>query len=165
MFEVHEVVGLFFMPNKTRDNAVKVKIVRENGKHCVKEVCREGWRTLSEHDKKDKALAVIEKHYADKDARYALEVKARARHTCEGFCGEMNRELLEVNHKQPKYKRPDLAYDIENGEYVCIWLHAFRHKNELVIMNIILLRLVRILTKRYCKPFSKCQTALFEGLK
>lgn len=148
--------------NRTRPGTVKIKIVRENGKHCVQEICREGWRTLHEHDDREATLAEIEKHFADKDARYALEVKVRARHTCEGFCGELNPKLLEISHKIPKYKRADLAYDLENGEYICLWLHALRHKNEPVIMNMILLRLVRILTESYCKPLSKCQKALLQ---
>lgn len=101
----------------------------------------------------------------EKDAQYTLEVEVGARHTCEGLCGELNPDLLETSHKIPKYKRPDLEYDLGNGEYVCLWRHAFEHKNEPGIMNLVLLRLVYILTKMYCTPFSKCQLGLFEGLK
>jgi len=149
------------MANKSYEYAVKVKIVRENGKHCVKEVCGEGWRILSEHEEREDALIAIEAELANKAAQWSREVKMKAGFVC-GECGELDNSLLESHHIKPREQFRELMYDLDNGECVCLWLHALRHQNNPVVMNMLLLRLVGILTERYCKPLSKCQKALLE---
>ena len=110
---------------------------------------------------RDEALDFIEKHFADKDARWSLEVKVKGRWVCQK-CGKgvFDRQILESHHIQPKEKFPHLRNDLDNGECVCLWRHAWLHKDNPIVMNMILLRLVAILTKRLYRKFSKCQRAL-----
>lgn len=107
---------------------------------------------------RNEALFEIEKYHTDRDKRWSLDVKMRDFFACVE-CGE--RKLLESHHVKPKEQFPELRCDLSNGECVCLWLHALRHKNNPVVMNMILLRLVKLLTKRvYGGQLSKCQRDL-----
>lgn len=152
---------VFFIGNKTTEYAVKVKIVRENGKHCVKEVWGDGWRTIVDCDIREDALIAIEAELNNKAAQWSREIKMRASWVC-CDCGEglYDKELLEAHHIKPRAQFPALMYDLDNGKCVCLWGHALVHQDNPVVMNMILLRLVRILTRRHCQPFSKCQMKL-----
>ncbi len=63
-------------------------------------------------------------------------------------CGELDRELLESHHSNPKAEYPELAYDLDNGECICLTCHAKRHKDNPAVFAMILLRLELILYKR-----------------
>jgi len=115
------------MKNRSSPYALKRKIVRENGKHCIKEVYRDGWRTIVECETREQALIEIEAFHKNKDAKWALEVKIRAGWVCEE-CGELDVDMLEAHHIKPRSIHPELAHEPDNGKCVCIWCHAFEHK-------------------------------------
>ena len=64
-------------------------------------------------------------------------------------CGELDRELLESHHVKPRHLFPDLIYNLDNGECVCLFCHAKRHAANPAIQNKILARLAIILYSRY----------------
>ena len=94
----------------------------------------------------------------DRAAAWSWGVKALAGNICRE-CDET--ELLESHHIVPKYIDPTLTYEIENGACDCMWLHAVEHKDNLTILCRILLRLVKILTKRLYSTLTPCQEKLF----
>lgn len=118
---------------------------------------------MSEPNKQDEALVAIQQYHADKDLRWRMDVLMRDFFACVG-CGERDRKLLESHHIKPRAQFPELAHNLDNGETDCLWRHALQHKNNPVVMNMILLRLVHILTERLYKPLSVCQKALFQNL-
>lgn len=108
-------------------------------------------------------IAFFEQHFANKELRWSKDVKIAGGHVCRE-CGESHPKLIESHHIKPRAQFPELQYEPDNGELDCLWLHIYQHRKDLVIQNMILLRLVYVLTERYQKPFSKCQKALF-GIK
>jgi len=83
---------------------------------------------------------------------WSYEVKVKDHWVCQGKdCGELDRALLESHHTNPKSEYPELAYDLENGECLCLTCHAERHKDNPIIFARILLRLEVILHKRLHK--------------
>lgn len=118
---------------------------------------RKGWKAIDKAKTRDEALLAIEQYHMDKDVRWSLDVKVKAFHACE-VCGA--RKLLESHHIKPKEQYPELRHELDNGECTCLWRHALLHKDNPVIQNMILLRLVAALTERNCKPLTKCQKAL-----
>lgn len=83
----------------------------------------------------------------DKDKKWSLEVKIKDGWVCTE-CGELDRELLESHHTQPKEMFPELAHDIDNGQCLCLFCHANRHKDILMVYYKILARLGLILYNR-----------------
>ena len=111
-------------------------------------------------DTREQALEAIEKELFNKSAQWSREIKMRAGFVCQK-CGELDKSLLESHHIKPRDMFPAQMYDLSNGECVCLWRHAVYHRNNPVVLNMILLRLLRILTKRHCNPLSSCQMELF----
>lgn len=114
------------------------------------------WKALDRAKGRNEALLFIEEYHNSKDVEWALRVKQRDFFACIE-CGIRDRELLESHHIKPKEQFPELRHKLDNGECDCLWRHALQHKNNPVVMNMILLRLVKVLTK---EPLSKCQKAL-----
>ena len=74
-------------------------------------------------------------------------VKIKDHYVCQD-CGELDRELLESHHTHAKAEYPELAYDLDNGECICLTCHILRHKDNPEIVSMMLLRLGLILYKR-----------------
>jgi len=88
-----------------------------------------------------------------KDRKWSRDVKIKDGWVCTGQingkpCGELDKDLLESHHTQPKDIFPELAHDLDNGECLCIPCHAQRHKDNLMVYYKILARLGMILWKR-----------------
>lgn len=83
----------------------------------------------------------------EKLKEWSLNVKIRDGWVCLD-CGELDRELLEADHIEPIYLRPDLKYERSNGRTRCLWCHAKKHWDNEVIRNKILARLAIILYGR-----------------
>ena len=78
---------------------------------------------------------------------WSKQVKMRAGFVCS--CGELDQTLLEAHHIKPVYIFPESLYDLDNGECLCLWAHAIKHKNEKFIMEHILARLAVRIFPRY----------------
>lgn len=81
---------------------------------------------------------------------WSREVKIKDHWVCQD-CGELDKFLLESHHTNPKSEYPELAFDLDNGECVCLTCHANRHKDNPIIFAKILLRLEMILNNRLHK--------------
>ena len=79
---------------------------------------------------------------------WSRQVKVKDGWVCQD-CGELDRELLESHHTHPKAEYPELAFDLDNGQCTCIPCHAERHKDNPVVVSMILLRLELIIYKRF----------------
>lgn len=68
-------------------------------------------------------------------------------------CGDgiADREMLESHHIKPRALFPELMYDLDNGECLCLFCHAKAHENNPIICNQILARLAIILYNRHCQ--------------
>jgi len=87
---------------------------------------------------------------------WSLNVKIRDGWVCtEPGCGELDRELLDSHHIEPKYLRPDLIYEVDNGRTLCLWCHAKKHWSYEAVRNKILARLAIIL---YGRLYGKSRT-------
>lgn len=140
---------------------VNVRLRKFRGTFYAVARCGKGWVVIDLAKDRNKALKSIEDYHTNKAARWSLDVKMKDFFACVG-CGERDRSLLETHHIEPVHISPGLRYVVKNGEYDCLWRHALMHKNEPVIMNMILLRLVKLLTERLYNTLSKCQKALIE---
>ena len=83
----------------------------------------------------------------EKLAEWALNVKIRVGWCCEE-CGELERRMLEAHHIKPKEIFPDLIYEFDNGQCLCMWCHAHAHADNEQVYNKILARLCLILYRR-----------------
>lgn len=94
---------------------------------------------------------------------WSRNVKIAAGWAC-ARCGEgaFDKAVLESHHIKPKHIFPKLIYDLKNGECDCLWGHALQHKDNPVIQNMILLRLVVLLTNRLYSQKTTCQIELEE---
>jgi len=79
--------------------------------------------------------------------KWSHDVKVKDGFVCTG-CGELDKELLESQHTKPREVFPELAYDLDNGECLCIPCHAEKHKDSLTLYYKILARGFDILYKR-----------------
>jgi len=82
-----------------------------------------------------------------KDIKWSQDVKIKDRWVCTD-CGELDRELLESHHTQPKDMFPELAHSLDNGQCLCVACHARVHRGNHVVCNMILARLGVILYSR-----------------
>ena len=85
---------------------------------------------MADFVEKDKALECIEQHFAGKDAKWSLDVKANAGWRCqtEGCqIGTFNRRLLNSHHIKPVSQFPELRNDLDNGKCLCIYHHGLAH--------------------------------------
>lgn len=114
------------------------------------------------YKKRDSALRWLEDYWEDKLAQWSRKVKILAGWECEK-CGEPNRKILESHHKNPKERFPEQIYDMDNGECVCLYRHALCHANDPIVQNMILLRLVKILTVDRYSELSICKKELLDG--
>lgn len=131
---------------------VKLRVKERWGYFYVLARNGKGWVTLdkfkprntSEREKKrtwNDALAFREDYHTNDDFRWSIDVKIRAGWVCEE-CGELDRELLESHHIEPREVKPELAHDLNNGRCLCLWCHAWTgHKDNNVVRNMILARL------------------------
>jgi 5-methylcytosine-specific restriction endonuclease McrA len=69
--------------------------------------------------------------YANKDRRWpALRLQALRRDGWQcRVCG--SRLRLEVDHVEPVFKRPDLAFDLDNLQVLCARHHAEKTRREI----------------------------------
>jgi hypothetical protein len=122
--------------------------IKECGKLCpVLERTDKGWKILKIHPDRESAYEHIEnliyQTWFFEDERlvlWAVEVKSRAGWVCER-CHELDTNLLDAHHKKPKYKYPELKYEPQNGQCLCMWCHAVKHRKNKFIRNTILARL------------------------
>lgn len=94
--------------------------------------------------------------------RWAIGVKSNAGWVCER-CGDGvgDKEILESHHKKSRHIFPRLALELDNGECNCLWRHILQHKDNPAAQNMILLRLVVLLTTRlYGNHKTLCQKEL-----
>ena len=89
----------------------------------------------------------------EKLKEWSRNVKIRDGWVCD--CGELDRELLDSHHIEPKYLRPDLIYEVDNGRILCLWCHAKAHWSYEAVRNKILARLAIIL---YGRLYGKSRT-------
>lgn len=91
---------------------------------------------------------------------WSRNVKIAAGWACK-LCGEaFDKAILEAHHKKPKHLFPDLIYNLDNGKCICLWGHILKHKDNPVIQNMILMRLVILLTNRLYTQKTTCQKEL-----
>ena len=108
----------------------------------------------------NQALDYLAGQLNNKDLQWSRETKMRGGWVCRN-CGELDLELLEAHHIKPRCLYPEAALDADNGECICMWRHALLHRDSPISMNLILLRLVKLLTGRLYKLQTKCQKELF----
>lgn len=108
------------------------------------------------------AVDELKGHFEQKLRDWSQQVKIKGGQVCERCgLGLMDKELLESHHIEPIHLSPARMYDIDNGECICLWRHALKHKDNPVIQNMILLRLVVLLTDRlYKNQKTPCQEEL-----
>lgn len=147
-------------PLSQTPKTVKTRIWKHGGFHYVIERDGEGWESVARFRLKKKALAFLEDALDKKLYEWSQGIKIRAGWAC-GHCGEMEKVLLDAHHIKPRQQFPGLIYETANGECLCLWMHAYMHRDNLVAQNLVLLRLCRILTAKLYRPLSKCQRMLF----
>lgn len=130
--------------------STKIRVWKNHGRYYVLQRDGEGWESIADFPTEDEALEVIEQHFADKDAKWALGVKVRAAWVCEvPGCGEGiggDKKLLEAHHIEPVAVCPEKRCDPDNGQCLCIFHHASKHTGQVRLM--ILARLGLILYGR-----------------
>lgn len=103
---------------------------------------------MSEHNNRKDALIAIEKELTNKLAQWSREVKMRAGWVCRyNGCGEIDKSLLESHHIKPREQFLESMYDLDNGQCLCIYHHAFAHDG--VVRDHILARYALILHRRF----------------
>lgn len=84
----------------------------------------------------------LEGHFEQKALNWSQQVKMKGGWVCKTpGCGEIDKDLLESHHIKPVYLFPELQYDLDNGECLCLWCHAFAHQDNMIVCNKILARL------------------------
>jgi CHAD domain-containing protein len=74
---------------------------------------------------------------------WAKGVKSQAGWACES-CREIQPQLLEAHHNEPKHLCPERALDPDNGQCLCMVCHALAHWDDPVARTMILTRLFGI---------------------
>lgn len=143
--------------------SVKIRLLyKDNLFHVMKRVGESGeeWQSIGQFKTRNKAIDFLEAQpefppnepkvtLIDKLRRWALDVKRRAGWVCEEpGCGELDKEVLDAHHPKPRSEFPELTLDPENGKCVCLFDHAWRHRDNIRIMEHILARLALILYQR-----------------
>lgn len=101
-----------------------------------------------------KAIKWLSDYHNGKDADWSRQVKMKAGYVCQRS-GVMDKELLDAHHIKPKYQFPELQYELTNGKCLSLLWHAFKHRKDPVICNLILWRAVVILWRRYVGEIPK----------
>lgn len=84
-----------------------------------------------------------------KRAHWSEGVKAKDGYICtHPGCGETERIMLESHHIIPRSEREELQYNLDNGETLCLWHHAYRHCDNIKTLNMIRARLCVILYRK-----------------
>jgi len=79
--------------------------------------------------------------------QWAKQVKLKDGYRCtEEKCEENNLEMLDAHHIEPISVSPQKQYLLQNGQTLCLWHHARKHKG--IAQILILIRLLNVLVKR-----------------
>ena len=108
----------------------------------------------------NEAITQLKAYHDQKDRDWSSRIRIKHNSRCVECNEFFDQEVCESHHIEPRHISPHKAHDEKNGIYVCMWRHAWLHKDNPVAMNMVLLRLLRILTHRHCRPINKCQQKL-----
>lgn len=108
--------------------SVKLRVWENQGRYYILQRDGEGWESITDFPTRKEALGVIERHFANKVAKWSFEVKTQAGWVCEQQgCGELDKKLLEAHHIHPREQFPEEMYDLNNGKCLCVFHHAAAH--------------------------------------
>jgi len=102
---------------------------------------------MTEVEVDQKSIEAIRATLEQQQMDWSRQVKTKDGWVCQD-CGELDQELLEAHHIKPKAMFPDDALKVANGTCVCIPCHAKRHKANLWVYNLIMVRLAKVLYRR-----------------